>query len=70
MFSLKYNKIGKPLIIQSRKSKSINTKYWNVFVEITVDRKDTNRIMRECLAHYSAQWQWELVWNKLFSGNI
>lgn len=71
MLSLKYNKIGKPLIIQSGKKEwSINTKYWNVFVEINMDREDTNRIMREYFAYYSTQRQQELAWNKLFSGNI
>ena len=30
-----------------------------------MDRENTSRIMREYFAHYSAQWQWELVGDKL-----
>lgn len=33
-----------------------------------MDGKDINRIMRQYFAHFSAQWQWELIWNKLFYG--
>lgn len=43
----------------------MNTKHWNAFVTITMDRENTSRIMREYFAHYSVQWQWELVGDKL-----
>lgn len=33
-----------------------------------MDGEDINRIMRKYFAHFSAQWQWKLIWNKLFSG--
>lgn len=43
----------------------MNTKDWNAFVTITMDRENTSRKMREYFAHYSAQSQWQLVEDKL-----